>query len=109
MDRFCQLLRLWGGSGLGSRSLGGNSTHLIEIEECKSLSEAAFPVQRRVKTIFGFQKCQSLYRTGIPSSIEVVGAWAFYECASLNEIAFSSAGHLKEIAGFGRSAEEKQI
>jgi hypothetical protein len=50
--------------------------------------------------ICGFQRCSSLRRIEIPSSVEIIDESAFEDCHLLNEVVFASDSRLKEIRGF---------
>jgi hypothetical protein len=47
-----------------------------------------------VRYIDDFEKCTSLYRIDLPSSVEVIDAHGFFGCTSLSEIIFSSDSHV---------------
>jgi hypothetical protein len=64
------------------------------------LSEIVFSGQTRLKEISGFQKCVSLSRIEIPSSVVIIENNSFRGCTSLNNIVFSSGSHLQRVAVF---------
>jgi hypothetical protein len=53
-----------------------------------------------LREIGGFDKCTSLCRIEILSSVEIITESGFTGCTSLNEIIFSIDSHLREIGGF---------
>jgi hypothetical protein len=52
-----------------------------------------------LKRISGIQKCTSLCRIELPSSLEIIGQFGLNECTSLNEIIFTPDSHLQVISG----------
>jgi hypothetical protein len=53
-----------------------------------------------LRVIHILEKCTSLSRIEIPSSVSVIGDYGFYKCTSLNEVIFSSDTDLRAIHGF---------
>jgi hypothetical protein len=53
-----------------------------------------------LREIDEFLQCESLRQVEIPSSVEVIGPWAFEGYAALREIIFLSDSQIREIDGF---------
>jgi hypothetical protein len=92
MNAIRGLLRLSGGSGTRDcSSFSGrkspnivkvdNSIDIIGKEDFKRyelLKEIIVSSSNQLREIFGFQKCTSLYRIELPSSIEQIGFYGFF-------------------------------
>jgi hypothetical protein len=74
-----------------------------------SFTEVVFSPPSQLRLIGGFQKCTSLRRIEIPSSVEIIERSGFLRCTSLTEIICSSNSRLRVIYGFQECTSFRQI